>query len=282
MPDAPKIYKTNGDLVPFKKSKVKESLIRSGAEEGLSEEIASDVAEKVEEKMSTTDIYSMAYSMLEKRQEDATAARYSLKRSLMKLGPTGYPFESFVGEIMREKGFGPVNVGTQMEGICVSHEVDVVAKKENKHYLMECKFHHKTGVKTGVKVPMYINSRFEDIEKKNKAEGKKEPRHNFWVVTNTRFTDDAIEFGECMDMNLLGWRYPEDEGLEKWIEDLSLHPVTCLTTLNEKEKNKLLERKLVLCSDLADKEDLLSTIGLSKKEIEATKKEVNNLCNNHN
>ncbi|MFB6226342.1 MAG: ATP cone domain-containing protein [Candidatus Paceibacteria bacterium] len=272
-----KIYKTNGDLVPFKKEKVKESLLRSGAKEGLAQEVADKVAEKVEEKMSTTDIYSMAYSMLAERQEKATAARYSLKRSIMNLGPTGYPFEGFVGEIMKKKGYN-VKVGTQMEGVCVSHEVDVVAKKEKEHFLMECKFHNKTGIKTGVKVPMYIYSRFDDIERKNKAEGKKKPSHEFWVVTNTRFTDDAIEFGKCRDMNLLGWRYPEEGGLEAWVEDLGLHPLTCLTTLNEDQKQKLLKREVVLCKDLLDQTDVLSVIGLDSNEIDSTIEEVNNLC----
>jgi len=277
MPRAPKIYKTNGELVPFKKSKVKESLLRSGANEGMAVEVANNVAEKIEEKMSTTDIYRMAYQMLENKKQNATAARYSLKRAIMDFGPTGYPFESFVGELMKEKGFKEIKVGTQMEGICVSHEVDVVAKKGDEHLLMECKFHHNTGVKTGVKVPMYINSRFEDIENKNKAEGEKKPIHEFWVVTNTRFTKDAIEFGECVDMNMLGWRYPEEGGLESWVDDLGLHPVTCLTSLTEKEKEKLLKRGVVLCKHLVDKEDMLSIIGLSDEEIRATQKEVKDL-----
>lgn len=277
MPNTPQIYKTNGDLVPFKKEKVKESLVRSGAKEGLAQEVTKEVADRVEEKMSTTDIYGMAYSMLEEREEKATAARYSLKRSIMNLGPTGYPFESFVGELMKEKGYN-VKVGTQMEGVCTSHEVDVVAKKENKHFLMECKFHNKTGIKTNVKVPMYIHSRFEDIEQKNKAKGKKKPIHDFWVVTNTRFTDDAIEFGECRDMNLLGWRYPEEGGLEAWVEDLGLHPLTCLTTLNKDQKQKLLKREVVLCKNLLGQDDILSMIGLGSEEIEATFDEVNNLC----
>lgn len=273
----PKIYKTNGDLVPFDKSQVKESISRSGAEEGVAERVAEKVAQKVEPKMSTTDIYRMAFNLLEEFREQGVAARYTLKRSIMEFGPTGFPFEQFVGELLEHRGF-ETQVGVVMQGECVTHEVDVVAKKGDKHYLMECKFHHKTGIKTNVKVPMYIHSRFRDIQRKRNREEDTDANHSFWVVTNTRFTQDAVQFGECMDMNMLGWRHPKSGGLESWIEDTNLHPVTCLTTIEEDWKSQLLENDLVLCKDLIKNRNKLTNFGLDQGTVDNLIQEAKQVC----
>ena len=277
MSNTPKIYKTNGDLVPFDKSKVKESLVRSGARESIADQVTKQVAQEVEPKMSTTDIYRIAFNLLEEYKQGGAAARYTLKRSIMEFGPTGFPFEQFVGEILSHRGF-ETQVGVKMEGECVNHEVDVVAKKDDKHFLMECKFHHKTGIKTNVKVPMYIHSRFRDIQRKKNKEEKKDANHSFWVVTNTRFTNDATNFGECMGMNMLGWRHPQSGGLEIWIEETNLHPVTCLTTIEENWKSKLLKNDLVLCKDLIKNKDELKSFGLNEERVENLTEEAKKVC----
>jgi hypothetical protein len=53
--------------------------------------------------------------------------------------------------------------GIILEGKCVTHEIDVKAKKDQLLYLMECKYKNQGGVSVDVKVPLYINSRFEDV-----------------------------------------------------------------------------------------------------------------------
>lgn len=277
MSDTPQIYKTNGDLVTFDRSKVKESLLRSGSGKKLAEKVVSKVEKKVEDKMSTTDIYRMAFNMLKKMKQRPQAARYSLKRSIMKLGPSGFPFERFVGELLSRRGYN-TKVGVEMDGVCTFHEVDVVAKNETKHHLIECKFHNRAGIKTDVKVPLYIHSRFKDLVKKKKEDGDRDAFHRPWVVTNTRFTKSAIEYGECMDMKLVGWRYPEEGGLEKLVEDTGLHPLTCLTTLKEAQKNKLLKNDLVLCKDLIDNEEQLAISGVNSKNIDDVIEEARGIC----
>ena len=49
----------------------------------------------------------------------------------MDLGPTGYPFEDYVAEILKTEGY-QTQVRQVLEGNCVSHEIDVIAQKKTK------------------------------------------------------------------------------------------------------------------------------------------------------
>ena len=125
------------------------------------------------------------------------AGKYRLKNAIMELGPTGYPFEHFVGAILRTQGY-KVKVGVLIDGKCVQHEVDVVAEKDNKIIVVECKFHRSAGKKSDVKIPLYIRSRFNDIYDKWSADGTLgDKEYEGWLVTNTHFTTDAEKYGKC-------------------------------------------------------------------------------------
>ena len=46
------------------------------------------------------------------------------------------------------------------------HEVDVIAEKDNQHFMIECKFHNDSSRNCNVKIPLYTQSRFLDILKR--------------------------------------------------------------------------------------------------------------------
>lgn len=243
------ITKASGHKVPFKSGKLKQSLLRSGANARQANEIVSEVTEKLVEGISTREIYKTAFRLL-RNVSRPTAARYKLKQAIMELGPSGFPFEQFLAEILKHKGY-KTQVGVIVKGHCVNHEIDVIAEKDKHHFMIECKFHNRQGNICDVKIPLYIQSRFLDVEKSWKQlDGHAEKFHQGWVVTNTRFSEDATQYGRCMNMNLVGWDYPKNNGLKDWIDVSGLHPVTSLTTLSAKEKQALLDKKIVLCRSL--------------------------------
>jgi len=130
-----------------------------------------------------------------------------------------------------------------------------------------------------VKIPLYIQARFKDVE----TEWLKIPEHlakihQGWVVTNTKFTSDAIQYGTCAGLKLVGWNYPDGNSLRSQIDALKLYPITCLTSLTKFEKQKLLENKIVLCQELRDNKNLLIKIGVKDTKIDVIMKEVNLLC----
>ncbi len=95
---------------------------------------------------STKKIYRRAFALLRKEATPA-AARYSLKRSVMNLGPTGYPFERLWGRVLETRGFES-QVGVTLRGMHVAHEIDVDARRGQERVLCECKFHRRCGRKS--------------------------------------------------------------------------------------------------------------------------------------
>lgn len=271
------ITKASGDVVPFSVDKLKKSLLRSGASDDSANRVIEELIPKLYEGIPTKQIYRMAYDLL-RGSSGILAARYSLKKAIMELGPSGFPFEKFVSGIFEAQGYS-VKVGQLVKGQCVTHEIDVIAEKENELFLMECKYHNQPGIFCDVKVPLYINSRFDDV-----APGLKSIARNAsktiqgWVVTNTKFSHDAIKYGTCAGLNLLGWDYPAKKGLKDQIDRLGLYPITCLTTFTKTEKHKLLEAGVVLCKEVHASQQVLKSIGMSTPRIQRLQGEIDALC----
>lgn len=271
------ITKASGESVPFDEQKLKKSLHRAGASQEVIEEIATEIRKQLFENIPTKKIYRIAFKLL-KKSSAHSAARYHLKKAIMELGPSGFPFEKFIAEILKRQGY-ETQTGVISHGKCVSHEVDVIARKENDLVMVECKFHNKPGIFCDVKVPLYVNSRFIDLEYAwKKVPGRKEHNYSGWLVTNTRFSFDAVQYGTCAGLHLLSWDYPAKNGIKDQIDKLGLYPVTCLTTLTKIEKQKLLDKKIVLCHEINMDIRQLRSIGVTEGRLTAVTEEIKKLC----
>ncbi|MBI5401401.1 restriction endonuclease [Candidatus Wolfebacteria bacterium] len=271
------VIKASGEKELFSDLKLRNSLEKAQAPSSVIEKILDQTRNEMKDGMKTSDIYRYAFSLL--RQHDRlTANRYSLKRAIMEIGPSGYPFEKFVSELLKVRGFS-VEVGKIVPGVCVSHEIDVVAQKAGNHIMVECKFHNQPGIKSDVKVALYAQARFEDVQK----QWQKQPNHGskfheVWLVTNTKLTSDAIQYASCAGMKAIGWSYPPDGNLQNLIESVGLHPLTCLTTLSSVDKRRLLDRGLVLCKEIFENKKFLLELGLNESKIKQIEREIDNLC----
>jgi len=267
------VQKASGDKVYFDGSKLRESLVKSGATETIAHQIVQAIGLELYDGILTSDIYTKAYRILQK-QERKTAVNYRLKQAVLQLGPSGYPFEYFVGELFKARGFN-VEIGQLINGYSVRHELDVVAKNEHKHIFVECKFHNYQGTKTNVKVPMYIRSRFDDLKRSRHFDEELKQTHTEgWIVTNTRFTSDAIKFGQDYGLTLLSWDYPTKNNLKDWIEIENLHPITCLSSLTRKEKKALLGKGIVMCHDLYKKINQKEQLPIKPRNQRACRREL--------
>ena len=271
------ITKASGESQPFSEKKLLASLIRSGTTGEMASTIIDELRPRLYPGVSTRKIYKWAFALLKDRSKHL-AARYHLKRAIMELGPSGFPFERYVAELLRQMGY-QTKTGIVVKGKCVNHEVDVVAEKGEHHFMVECKYHNQSGTVSDVKIPLYIQARYHDVEDSwKKMPGHQTKFHQGWVVTNTRFTKDAITYGNCAGLRLIGWDYPAKESLKDLIDDLGVYPVTCLTTLKKNEKVMLLENRIVLCKELRDHESLLSSIGVNSARMKAILQESEQLC----
>lgn len=273
------IIKYSGETEAFDIEKLKRSLRQAKASEQLVNEIAEEIQINLLDGMSTKSIYQMAYKML-KQKSKSGSARYKLKNAIMELGPTGYPFERFIGKILEYEGF-KTEVGVVMQGHCITHEVDVAATKEDKHYFIECKFHSSQDRICNVKTPLYIQSRVKDLEVewlKNKDHTPKS--HKGWIYTNTRFSSDALQFGECVGLGMVSWDHPPLQSLKEKIEQSRLYPITVLASMTKKDKQEVLNKGVVLCREICEDPKLLDDINMTSSKKNRILKEVIELCEN--
>ncbi len=271
------VTKNSGEQTPFSKKKLWLSLEKSGANKNEIKEIISAIESLLYPGITTKEIYKKAFSLLRKTSRPY-AAKYKLKKALLELGPTGFPFEKYLAEVLKHEGYS-LSVGDIMKGQCISHEVDIVAKKEKEIIIMECKFHANSRRICDVKVPLYFHSRFSDLEKQWKKNPNSEEKiYTGWIATNTRFSGDAIKYAHCVKLNLLGWKTPKKGSLKERIDNSGVHPITCLTTLTSKEKKLLLKKMIVLAKDICYDEKKLRSIGISEVRIKRITREAKGLC----
>ncbi|BDD08866.1 hypothetical protein FUAX_12980 [Fulvitalea axinellae] len=256
------ILKSNGETVEFSTEKLEHSLLRAGANESMVANIIKNIVEELPQLGSTAKIYKEAYREL-KRYSRPIAAKYKLKRAIMQLGPSGFPFERYIGEILSFQGYN-IQMNPMMPGKCVRHEIDVLAENDKEVIMVECKYRNRQGYKTDVKVPLYVHSRFRDVRHEwLKREDWKNKEHKAWIATNTRFTEDAIKYAKCEGMRLLAWDYPQIGNLRERIDLSGLYPLTCLTTLTKQEKTHLLQKsEIVLCRQVYTDPETLDTLNL--------------------
>lgn len=271
------IKKVSGEFETFSRTKLINSLKRSGAEVEIVNSIADDVESWLYDGIPSKKIYDKAFALLRKKQL-GIAARYKLKNAMMELGPTGYPFEFFVGQVFKLMGYD-VEVGKVLQGHCVTHEVDVIATKEKEQHFIECKYYQHTGKNANVQVPMYIRSRVDDLIKYRKSLPEFEGFvFHGGVVTNTRFTADAISFGECTGLSLLSWDYPQGKGLKEIVDREKIFPITVLTRLNLSEKQQFMEKGIVICRQLAENPEVLAAIVTDNNKVKKVLQEIKYLC----
>jgi len=272
-----RVIKASGEREPFSVEKLRRSLEKSRVSPPLVEEVVKHVVAELKNDMKTSAIYRHAYSYL-RRKHPMAASRYNIKRAILDLGPTGYPFEKIIAEILRVQGF-VVEVDKIVQGYCVSHEVDVIAENKKRFIMVESKFHNQAGYKTDVKVALYIKARFDDISKKLPENEKK---FEAWLVTNTKLTSDAIKYAACAGIKTIGWNHPPQGSLQQLIERSGLHPLTCLTSLTNYHKKQLISRGVVLCREIIDSKDILASLGLNKARTEKAIQEIKEMCRKEN
>lgn len=271
------ITKADGTTELFENKKLADSLRNAGGDKEIIEKIIEHIKKELHDGMPTSEIYRHAFRLLHEHSPPI-AVKYSLRRALSELGPDGFPFEKYVSRIFQAWGYETL-VDQTIFGGCVSHEVDVVAWTKNKLIMVEAKFHNEFVLKSDLKVVLYIKARFDDLKENSYSYGGIHRKlDEGWLVTNTKFTDQAIKYGECQKIKMLGWNYPQKGNLQDIIEELHLHPFTCLVSLSNVHKKLLLGKGITLCRDLLDHPNVLKEIGLSTAEAQKIYDEARKVC----
>ncbi len=270
------IQKDTNEIKNFDIEKFRRSITRPGTSPKLIEEIIKNVQNNTSQFKTSEDIFRYTFELL-KEKEPYAAIKYNLKRAILELGPTGYPFEQFVAEIFKAQGY-QTETNQIVKGWCVDHEIDLIARKNNETFMVECKFHNELGYRSHVQVPLYTEARFHDIKKTWKPDNTQHKLTHTWIVTNTSFTYEAIKYSNCTGITLTSWDYPKTENLAHLIVKFNLYPITALTSLTHHQKYLCIQEGLMLAKDVEKNIPILKKIGLKDSEIHRIIQHCNFAC----
>lgn len=275
------VTKASGKTEEFNVQKLINSLIRSGTTEDVARDIAREVEGQIKPSMHTKHIYRIAKKIL-RRYSRTADMRYSIKKAIYMLGPAGYQFEKYFAGILKTYGYS-AETNRFLKGFCVTHEVDIFAVRDNIGSVMECKYHSNGGNPTDVKIALYVYSRFMDIKKAYELNHENRLSINEgWLVTNTRCTSDAIKYANCVGLKIVSWRYPDENSLERMIEDKKLYPVTILSSIKKSSLDVLFMNNIILVRDIADMNEgiFIKRSGLDTAAARTLKREADELYHN--
>ncbi|KKW43702.1 MAG: ATP-cone domain protein [Parcubacteria group bacterium GW2011_GWA1_56_13] len=262
----PLIVKADGSKEIFDPQRLIVSLERSGARPFTAQRIARVITGSVVPDTSSREVYTRAFALL-RREARPVAARYALRRALLELGPSGHPFEDFVSHLYRAEGW-QVETRKVIRGKCVPHEVDFYAShpEKNEFLAAELKYHNDPGYKTDLKVALYVKSRFDDIFNCDPKVRACSIDRGI-LITNTKFTSEAIAYAQCSGVELLGWGHPADDNLFVRMSRARIYPITTLTGLSRAEKRILIEGGTIAVDEIVQDRRTLNPLHLSSTRV---------------
>ena len=262
-----RITKADGTTEFFKVEKLRRSLRRSGATPTEVNEIVAAISQGLYDGVQTQEIYRRAFTLLRER-ELPTAARYSLRRALFGLGPSGFPFERFLGRLFTAEGY-TTKTGIMMQGKCAPHEIDIAAYSDTHSFVGEAKFHARPGIKTDLQVAMYSYARLLDLKGQMICSESICAVTEFWLITNTKFTTTAEDYANCVGVPLLSWDYPRHNNLHDRIQRHHVYPITVMQSLNQSQIATLISYDVIICKDILDNPNMLRHLHLSESKYQA-------------
>lgn len=274
MPSSINVINVQGQREPFSLKKVYRSVLRSGGSKELAHKISKEIESSIYPDISTKEIFKNIKTSLKKENLE-TAIKFSLKEGIRKLGPDGFIFEKYIGDVFREHGYSVKN-NKWLNGKCIDYETDVLLEKESTVLIGECKYRNQAGERIDVGVCLKVYATFLDIKNGNGFKKEIKPM----VITNAKFTTKAIKYSECQGVKILGWNYPENQGLEYLIESKNLYPITVLPSFNKSFINIFFDNGIITIKDilLVNIEKFSKRINMSNIQIEKLIKEAKVLC----
>jgi hypothetical protein len=249
------VINNSGERELLSMNKMIASARRSGADLQLAKKIADNVQKKIKKDgIKTSEIYGWIKEMLAS-QNPKSAMKYSLKEAMRKLGPAGYWFEKYISKLYEAYGYD-TKINQIVKGACTDYEIDVLLwdNTDKKFSFGECKYHNQAGVKVSISVILENYASFIDLKEGKLAKSYSDKGYDVkrTIITNTKFTSKSIDYADHYGLDLLGWKYPKNKGLEYYIELHGYYPVTILPSVNNLVLAELYERDILFAKDLLD------------------------------
>lgn len=262
------IIKKNGEKEFYSESKLRSSLANSGADKKTIDDILLKVDDFIYGGITTKELFKFSLKELSKSGKNY-ASKYNIKNALMELRlGGGYVFEKFISRILNYRGYETI-LNKIINGEHITHEVDVIAKKDKDTIMVECKHHNKPWLGCHIQTALYTYARFLDVKKTFTSS---------MLVTNTKFSNQIIKYSNGVGLRLMGWKHPREDSLEINIERSKLYPITVLN-ISKPLKIKCMENDILTVKDFIDLEPLIVMRKLEIEEnmVKRITKEISNL-----
>lgn len=239
------IQKSSGEKEYFQDKKLLGSLLKASLAEPEAKKILNEIKKDISAGTTSEEIHQITYQHLCKTHLPQ-AQLYNLRKALADLPPK--VFERYIQKLLEIDGYA-CEWETIIRGAGTSHEVDVIAKKDEHWFLIECKRRSNWHRPSGLGKVLIVRARFEDIQDGRK---KKKNTYDFtraWVINNAKFSAHAREYAKYKGIWLTGWNYPEGKGINEWIQHLQVYPITLLT-IPQKTQSLLMQAGVITFRDL--------------------------------
>ena len=254
-----------GERELFSLKKIYISCRNSGLDDYSARRVVGKIKQEIYPGITTLEISKLINEALRK-EFPQSAIKFSLKSAIRKLGPAGFTFEKYVGEIFSRNGY-EVKLNQHLFGLCrCEYEIDFLAKKDDLIYVGECKYHNLPGERVDLRIALANHARFLDISRNPFFKSKK---LKSILVTNTKFTSEAMRYSKCVGVAMLGWKYPKKKGLEYLIEKENLYPITILPSFKGYLTEVFAQKRKMIALDLLESPvtKLSQKLGVREKEI---------------
>ncbi|MFX1565863.1 MAG: ATP cone domain-containing protein [Promethearchaeota archaeon] len=256
------VIKWDGRTEEFDPTKIVRTLTRMGAPQTVAEEIADDLVDRIEEGMTTKEIYNMAVTELETHRE-VVEFRRDLRDGLARIGG-GFIFEDYVRLLLEEYGY-KVSGNVIIRGACVDHEIDGIAERNTETVYVEIKHHSVLERYTPFEVTLSAKAKWDDLQAGCEQGLNDCTFDRVLIVTNTRLTKQAQQYAECVGIEHFGWNTPQGRGIDWFIENKKLYPVTILRTVTDEERDVLYTNKILTLNQLVQADP--KSVGLRKERV---------------
>jgi len=245
------VTKADGKKELFDREKVVRTCLRMGAARQVAETVAKKIETSLYDGIETQKILQMIFRQLS-RHEPVVKHKIDLRKalSLMKSKPD---FEFFIRALLSEHGY-EVTPNQIVNGKCVEHEVDAIARKDGLTYIVEVKHHSNYHVLTGLDVSRVARAVFEDVTEGFELRLNSLKIDKAMIVCNTKFSEHAERYAECRGIKNIGWNSPPDLNIQTMITEKKLYPITYLKGLTITTTERLTQAGIILLKQLTAKD----------------------------
>lgn len=259
------VKKVDGSTEPFDRRKIVRTCMRMGATEEISETIAKNIEEKIYDGIESKKILQMIFKSMRKYRpicRHIIDLRKSL--SLLRSKPD---FEIYIQTLLKEHGYDVLS-NQIINGKCVEHEVDAVAKKDGKTTIVEVKHHFHYHTPTGLDEVRIARAVYEDVTEGFESGSNDLEIDHVMIVSNTKLSKHAERYVKCRKIGHMGWSHPSHYDLQTMIEEKKLYPVSIIRGLRSQVRESLTSNGIVMIKQLLEMNpaELRRKTRISKKD----------------